>query len=78
MIENKNKNMVIFLIISFVIGVVVGGLLFSKIDLKKTNDFSEINVLNQEINHCIDQLNKCESLLEDEVREHAFENEQED
>lgn len=78
MIENKNKNMVIFLIISFVIGVVVGGLLFSKINLKKTNDFSEIDVLNQEINHCIDQLNKCENLLEDEVREHAFENEQED
>lgn len=62
-----NKTTVIIIVISLLAGIIAGYFLFSKTDFSKSKsktNITEIDILNKEINNCIDTLNICESQIE--------------
>lgn len=68
--ENKkiNKKMLIIIIVVLIIGFILGLLASSSIDLDTTckSEKQEIDILNKEINSCIDSLNNCEVIKIDQ------------
>lgn len=59
---SKNKTYAIIIIISLIIGLIGGIFISENIDFSKNkvNKEIEINILNKEIDHCINQLNICQ------------------
>jgi uncharacterized membrane-anchored protein YhcB (DUF1043 family) len=58
------KMQIVLLIIGLVIGLIAGYFIFSTITFSSESNLNELNILNKEINHCIDKLNQCEFELE--------------
>lgn len=68
--EKYSKNTIIIVVISLIIGFILGAIVFSGnvfTKNKKNVSFNEIQILNKEINNCIDQLNICENQLVKDV-----------
>lgn len=62
-----NKSTMILFAVGLVIGFILGIIFITQADLsfsKEKTDYKENEVLNKEINHCIDSLNICEKELE--------------
>lgn len=60
-----NKSTIIVFVIGIIIGFVLGIIFIKNTDLSlsKKTDYKENEVLNKEINNCIDNLNICEKEL---------------
>ncbi len=52
------------LIVGILIGLLAGYAIFSNINQQSKSSLNEVNILNKEINHCIDKLNQCSRELE--------------
>lgn len=70
---SKNKTYAIIIIISLIIGLIGGIFISENIDFSKNkvNKEIEINILNKEIDHCINQLNICQQ-TEDPINSNWF------
>ncbi len=65
-----NKTTAIIIIVSLIAGIIIGYFMFSKGEInfsKKKATTKEIDILNKEINNCIDALNACEKQTEKPV-----------
>lgn len=65
--EKKIKKEIIWLVIGLIIGMILGGIFFTQTNIlsNKKIDTKEVEILNIEINNCIDKLNICENKLND-------------
>ncbi|NCP72549.1 hypothetical protein GW835_04125 [archaeon] len=64
--EKYSKTTIIIIVVSLIVGFILGAIVFSgNLFTKNKNNpsFNEIQILNKEINNCIDQLNICENQL---------------
>ena len=65
-----NKTTAIIIIVSLIAGIILGYFMFSKGEInfsKNKENPKEIDILNKEINNCIDALNICESQIEQNI-----------
>lgn len=68
--EKYSKTTIIIIVVSLIVGFILGAIAFSgNLFTKNKNNpsFNEIQILNKEINNCIDQLNICENQLVKDV-----------
>jgi len=64
--SSRNKTYAIIVVISLIIGVVLGIIIAENANFNKSkvNKEIEIDILNKEIDHCINQLNICQETEE--------------
>ncbi len=60
--KNINKYHIILIVVFLIIGFILGIIVSDGININSSNDSqsTEINILNKEIDNCLDKLNLCE------------------